>query len=91
MKTNKVSLEVPVYSESLKFNWTDGFEITTGIENDEIRIVMNKAGLISLANHLLNLAQDEVPAGYHLHFDEHNSLTAGSTELIIEKANEAST
>ena len=50
-----------------------------------LKIIANKEGLTSLANHLLNLAQDNVPRGYHLHFDESNSLKDGSSELIIEK------
>jgi hypothetical protein len=41
--------------------------------------------LISLAIHLLTLAQENVPVGSHCHFDEHNSLEHGSKELIIEK------
>lgn len=43
----------------------------------------NKSGLISLANHLLNLGQDDISFGHHLHFDEYNSLEEGSSELII--------
>ncbi|WP_442945884.1 Imm32 family immunity protein [Ohtaekwangia sp.] len=31
----------------------------------------NREGIISLANHLLNLAQADVPSGYHLHFNEY--------------------
>ena len=46
----------------------------------------NKAGLISLANHLLTLAQDEVEDGAHIHLDEHNSLEKDSVDFIIEKA-----
>jgi len=38
-----------------------------------------------LANHLLNLSQENIPSGYHLHFDEYNSLENGSCDLIIQK------
>lgn len=48
-------------------------------------ITANKPGLISLAKQLLTLAQDKVPSGYHLHFDEFNSLEEKSYELIIQK------
>ena len=39
-----------------------------------------------MAKQLLQLAQNEVPKGYHLHYDEYNSLEDGSVEFIIEKA-----
>jgi len=42
-------------------------------------------GLISLANHLLNLAQDDFPKGYHFHLDDYGCFEEGSNELIIEK------
>jgi hypothetical protein len=48
-------------------------------------LTANKEGLLSLANHLLNLAQDKIPSGYHMHFDENNSLEEGSLDLILEK------
>lgn len=85
MKTINVSLAIPAYSDTLKLNWTDGFDIRTTIEQGSIKITMNKEGLVSLANHLLNLAQNDVPVGHHLHLDEHNALSEGSIDLLIEK------
>ncbi len=41
----------------------------------------NREGPLSLANILMDLA-DESP-GTHLHLDEHNSLEDGSIELVI--------
>lgn len=83
----EIKLEVPKYdtNNGIKYNWENGFEIDAKAVNGTITIVANKEGLISLANHLLNLAQEEVPTGYHLHFDENNSLEEGSLELIIQK------
>lgn len=83
----EIKIEIPNYSESygIKYNWENGFEIKVNNIDGVIKIIANKEGLKSLANHLLNLAQDEVPIGYHLHFDENNSLEDGSSELIIEK------
>jgi hypothetical protein len=83
----EITLNVPKYSldQGFKFDWEPGFEIESSIENGTIKIIANKAGLISLARHLLNLSQDEIPAGYHLHFDEVNALEDGSSEFIIEK------
>ena len=45
----------------------------------------NKVGLVSLANHLLNLAQEDVPSGYHIHLDAYGSFEEGSSDLIISK------
>ena len=82
----KVTLEIPEYSNtSFQYAWTDGFDISIRYDNNVITLSANKEGLLSLANHLLNLAQDEVPKGCHIHLDEYNSLEEGSVELIIEK------
>jgi len=82
-----IQIELPNYNKNsgFKFNWSDGFKISFNTENNYGTLKANKEGLISLANHLLNLAQDEVPCNYHIHLDEHNSLEDGSIELIIEK------
>lgn len=83
----EIKLEVPKYNPELgiKYNWESDFNIEVKCDNGEIVLKANKAGLFSLANHLLNLAQEEIPIGYHLHFDENNSLEEGSLDLIIEK------
>jgi len=69
----------------IKCNWEDGFEINVKNLAGVTTITANKEGLVSLANHFLNLAQEEVPIGCHLHFDEYNSLEQGSLELVIDK------
>lgn len=83
----EVKIEIPKYSpdKGITYKWEEGFNIKTMIDNGKIYIVANKAGLVSLANHLLNLAQDDVGSGNHLHFEEYNSLDDGSIELVIEK------
>ncbi len=83
----EIKIEVPDYSpeRGLTSKWENGFEIETRIDNDTIVITANKEGLISLANHLLNLAQDNVPLGCHYHFDSYNSLEDSSIALIIDK------
>jgi hypothetical protein len=68
-----------------KFLWEDGFKISTDVEANKIVLFANKAGLISMAKHLLSLAQDEYYSGYHFHLDEYNSLEEGSVELVIGK------
>ncbi len=84
----EIKVDVPKYSldTGITYKWEDGFEIETKIENGIIMIIANRAGLVSLANHLLNLAQNEIPVGHHLHFDDSNSLEENSVELIIQKS-----
>jgi hypothetical protein len=83
----KITIEVPDYnpSQGIKSTWEPGFEIEVKHENGQTILLANKNGLTSLAIQLLTLAQDEVPAGVHLHLDEHNSLEEGSVELVIAK------
>jgi hypothetical protein len=83
----EITVGIPTYNPShgFTYQWEAGFLIQTSVENGVTLIQANKAGLISLANHLLNLAQDGVPPGVHLHLDDLNSLEESSSELIIEK------
>jgi hypothetical protein len=83
----EIKLEIPDYNPSngISYNWQSGFEIEVKYKDSIVYIKANKAGLVSLANHLLNLAQDTIPSGYHINFDENNSLEEGSRDLIIQK------
>jgi len=69
----------------MTFEWLDNFTIRTGLAGSEFFIAANKEGLLSLANHLINLANNEFPVGYHFHLDEHNSLEDSSMPLRVEK------
>lgn len=77
----------PKYSSSdgLRLDWVNGFEIKSNVSEDGMVIKANKEGLLSLANHLANLAQSDVPIGTHIHLDSLNSLEDGSDNIIIEK------
>lgn len=83
----KKEIEIIEYSSErgIQYNWEDGFTIKTNVEGNVIVIKADSAGLTSLAQHLLTLAQSEVPKGHHVHYDEYNSLEDGSCEVIIEK------
>ena len=83
----EIKMDIPEYipEKGITYQWLDGAEIRTVIDNGKILILANRDGLISLANHMLNLAQETIPRGYHMHFDEFNSLEEGSIDLIIEK------
>ena len=82
----KIQIDVPDFDGVLHLDWEPGFSISAkfGIGNSVI-LSANQAGLISLARHLLLLAQPSVTKGYHYHFDDTNSLEEGSIELIIDK------
>lgn len=83
----RVEHELEDYSKEkgMQLKWENGFSIKVEKDNDSILILANKAGLISLANHLLTLAQDKIEGGVHIHLDEFNSLEDASVDLIIEK------
>ena len=66
----------------MHIRWEDGFEIGTSVRDGEMTISANRAGMVSLANVLLGLADGR--PGDHVHLDEFNSLEEGSAELVIE-------
>ena len=81
-----IEINVPNYEgKGLPLEWEENSVISVKIvqENNVVAIGGNREGLISLARHLLTLAQVNVPAGYHVHFDDQNSLEEGSCELIL--------
>ena len=63
--------------------WQDGSSIHVRIDGDTAIISANKEGLLSLAEQLATLAQEE--PGAHIHYDEYNSLEEESAGLLIEK------
>lgn len=83
----KTSIDVPDYSPEtgLKFIWEEGFSLQAKAQGESVAIRGNAAGLISLARHLLVLAQSGVPSGSHFHLDDLNALEDGSCELVFEK------
>ena len=82
-----LQIEIPDYSpnDGFKYEWCKDFQIKTSFERNVFVIKANKEGLISLAKQLLQLTQDDVPNGYHLHYDEFNSLENDSPDFVIEK------
>ena len=82
-----ISLNIPDYSPDtgVVLNWENDFQIKVSAQDGEVSIEANEKGLVSLANHLLNLAQLAVPSGAHIHLDKYNSLDDGSSDLIIGK------
>ena len=81
----EIKISIPEYDNGVECVWEEGFKINTSAPFDTLTIEANREGLISLARHLLHLAQDHVPNGSHFHLDEYNALEEGSLELIISK------
>ena len=67
----------------MKIEWKDGHEITVTVDNGTAVIAANKEGLQSLAIQFMALSEE--PDGTHIHYDEYNSLTEGSAELIVSR------
>ena len=67
----------------MEMKWTDGFEIRVRIDHGAAVISANSAGLRSLADQFSALA--ETAPGSHIHYDEYNSLEAGSAGMIVER------
>ena len=84
----EIKINVPEYDDAIELVWDKNYKIKTSIPYNTITIEANRDGLLSLAHHLLLLAQEEVPNGSHFHLDEFNSLEDGSVELIISKNEE---
>lgn len=83
----RIEIELEDYSKEkgMQLKWENGFNIKVEMNNNNVLILANKSGLISLANHLLTLAQDGIEEGVHIHLDEYNSLEDDSVDLVIEK------
>ncbi len=84
----EIKINIPEYNDAIELVWNDNYKIKTSTPYDTITIEANRDGLLSLARHLLLLAQEEVPNGSHFHLDEFNSLEDSSLELIISKNEE---
>lgn len=80
-----IQISVPEYNDCLQLEWEYDFKIKVSNQSDTLKIEANKGGLVSLARHLLLLAQEDVPNGSHIHLDEFNSLEDNSIELILSK------
>ncbi|MFF3329271.1 hypothetical protein ACFYWX_06845 [Streptomyces sp. NPDC002888] len=80
------TIDVPDHrpGEALRFAWEDGFEIELKVSATEVAIKANPAGLVSLARHLLTLAQDGVTDGAHLHLTADQEIE-GEHDLILER------
>lgn len=87
-----VTMEVVIYDYDPKFGvgtwWDDDATLKVEVwESPERTAIIsgNPAGLVSLARHLLTLAQDAVPDGQHFDFDTYLGwLDEGSVAIRLE-------
>lgn len=70
----------------LRLEWSYGFSIAVQSRPGEVSIRANEAGLRSLAQHMLTLAEESVPDGAHIHLDASRELEADSEDLVIERS-----
>jgi hypothetical protein len=70
----------------IQAEWEPDYRLSVTVDDGEVRIRANRDGLVSLAKHLLTLAQDGVPSGSHVHYDPGGSLEDDSTPLVVERA-----
>lgn len=83
----RITMDLADYdpSKGLQFEWEPGFSINVSVDEEGVIIQGNNAGLRSLANHLLTLANDAVPLTSHIHLDSESGLEDGSAALLITK------
>ena len=67
----------------LRLSW-DPRAFIRVVAGEEVVISCNRPGLLTLARHLLTLAQDGLAPGTHVHLDETNGLEPGSSDTILE-------
>ena len=80
-----MDIQVPPYEPTgMRLLWEPDSAIAVHHELGTATIAANRDGLVSLARHLLTLAQSNVPFGQHMHLDDSNGLEAGSIELLVE-------
>lgn len=81
----KFAYDPPSYSgeTGLVQEWEPGFVISVNTDEEGIVLKANRAGLVTLAKHLLTLAQLNVPTGAHFHYDAGVSLEDDSLNLVV--------
>jgi hypothetical protein len=81
------SVTIGTYSaeSGLHLEWVEGFLVDVRIMGDEVTICANAPGLRSLAQHLLTLAESDVPDGVHIHLEPGLELEDTSVSLVLDR------
>jgi hypothetical protein len=84
------SIEVGTYDEEkgLHLVWTPDFLIEVVAGPREVTIKANRAGLRTLAAHLLALAGEDVPPGVHIHLEPGLELEPESSPMVFDRIEE---
>jgi hypothetical protein len=82
-----VTVQVYEYdpSHGIQYEWDEKDFLSITIRSGTAHVLADKEGLRLLARILLTLAQDDVPAGAHVHIDDFAGAVQGSQELILER------
>ena len=83
----KITVDIPDYDgRSLDVVWESDSEYTISIHGDDVIILANRNGLISLAKQMLYLAYNNLPEGSHIHYDSFfTKMYNKEYELVIQK------
>jgi hypothetical protein len=83
----QLDIDLGSYSreDGLRLTWVPGYSLRVVTTGDGVVISGNEQGLRSLAQHLLTLADGQVPTGAHAHVEPGLELDDDSVALILEK------
>jgi hypothetical protein len=85
MKTTEVQVGEYTFARGVEVIWVDGFQIDAKIKGNEVYIRGNAAGLKSLAQQLLTLADESTPVGSHIHLYSGQELEDDALNLTMER------
>jgi hypothetical protein len=83
-----IRVTVSVDGVTRAFAWADDARVVVRDLGGEIVVEANAAGLRTLADHLMTLAENGTPDGAHLHLEEGHGLAEGSVPLILERCDD---
>ena len=84
----KIALNINEYNASRWFIFPREWDHSISIKKEHWEIVLkcNRDWLVSLAQILIQLAQDDFENNYHIHLDEYWGLEDWSEQFIIQKS-----
>lgn len=80
-------VEIPDYDgEGLDVIWEDEAEYALKLVDNEIVLSVNKEAMLCFAKQLLFFYNNDLPKGYHIHFDSFFcKCIKGTYELVLEE------
>ena len=82
-----IQIEIPDYDDdTLEAIWDENAHFSVSVQDNQVAILANSAGLMSLGRQMIYMAYHDFPWGTHLHYDEFVTKEKNcSIELIIGK------